>query len=107
MSEIKLKFRNAEDRIKELLTDANKSIFENIIEVEMPSLDIDISEAYNASTFTLGEYTTLDFVHIGDIKTLMKTINDYSKDSSKKRPLNIIMQAEPGSGKSHFIKCSP
>jgi hypothetical protein len=32
-------------------------------------------------------------------------IVDYSNDSSKKRPLNIIMQAEPGSGKSHFIKC--
>ena len=34
----------------------------------------------------------------------MHRIKDYANDKSRSRPMNIIMQAEPGSGKSHFIK---
>lgn len=97
--------KKREDRIKSLYEDANKIIIKSIINTDSPSKDIDISNAYDRSTFTLGNYTTLDYHHKNDIKTLIQTILDYSYDSSKKRPLNIIMQAEPGSGKSHFIKC--
>ena len=97
--------KSREDRFKELFHQSSSSILKQIINADSPTDDIDISIQYDHSTITLGEYTTLDYVHRSDIRLLMKTIIDYSNDSSKKRPLNIIMQAEPGSGKSHFIKC--
>ncbi|MBK9089560.1 MAG: ATP-binding protein [Holophagales bacterium] len=70
-----------------------------------PRKEVDISEAYRASSRLLGEYVTLDEPHQSDIDKVMRRITAYADDRSRKRPLNIIMRAEPGSGKTHFVKC--
>ncbi len=51
------------------------------------------------------QYSTLTWKHIEEIQELKKRITDYKKDSTLKRPLNFLMIADPGSGKSHFIDC--
>ncbi|OHB62268.1 MAG: hypothetical protein A2Y76_05360 [Planctomycetes bacterium RBG_13_60_9] len=67
--------------------------------------EIDISSHYVKSTELLGDYVSLDWQHIGDMMRIMENIGSYARDMKRRRPLNIILQAEPGSGKSHFIKC--
>lgn len=67
--------------------------------------EIDIHFVYERSTRTLGSYVTLDWDHRSSINKLSQTIKDYSTDTTQRRPLNIIMLAEPGSGKTHFVKC--
>jgi hypothetical protein len=53
----------------------------------------------------LREYATLDSEHIRDIDTVLGAIRRYAVDQSLKRPLNFLMLASPGAGKSHFIRC--
>jgi len=67
--------------------------------------EIDIKSIYERSTKTLGSYVTLDWEHRKSIKGISIKIKDYVNDITQRRPLNIIMMAEPGSGKSHFVKC--
>jgi len=86
-------FENAKNNIAEY--------FESI-----PSVDeISIIHEFTISQKTLVDYTTLDYDHRLDIRKLTKNIKLYSQDYTKKRPLNVIMIAHPGSGKSHFIRC--
>jgi len=59
----------------------------------------------NLSSSYLPGYATLDSDHIRHIGDLISTIQRYVDDSSQKRPLNFLMLASPGAGKSHFIKC--
>src|SRR5690242_4650968 len=49
-------------------------------------------------------YATLDPDHARDITNLVTTVENYVDDTSQKRPLNFLMLASPGAGKSHFIK---
>lgn len=67
--------------------------------------DNDIQTSFERSKLTLGSYVTLDWEHRQDIIKIKSKIKEYSLDYSRRRPLNIIMLAEPGSGKSHFVKC--
>ncbi len=67
--------------------------------------DLDISNAYRRSTNLLGDYVTLDWQHRNDIVRIISIIREYAEDRTRNRPLNIVMQAEPGSGKSHFVRC--
>lgn len=83
-----------------------KEIKELIIDNESPGADdINITKSYSRSTKTLGSYVTLDWKHKTDIIAISKKIKDYSTDRTQRRPLNFLMIAEPGSGKSHFVKC--
>lgn len=66
---------------------------------------IDIHQYFKLSQQALGEYVTLDWIHKREIDSLIKMIQEYLEDFSKTRPLNIIMIAQPGLGKSHFVKC--
>ncbi len=66
---------------------------------------IDIHQYFNLSQQALGEYVTLDWIHKQEIDNIIKKIQEYLEDYSKTRPLNIIMIAQPGLGKSHFVKC--
>ncbi|MEQ8694727.1 MAG: ATP-binding protein [Gammaproteobacteria bacterium] len=50
-------------------------------------------------------YATLNDDHSAEIDQLIYSIESYSKDASQRRPLNFLMLASPGAGKSHFIKC--
>ena len=86
-------------------TKARTAILAGILSSEPPKKDVDISEAYMQSASLLGDYVTLDWQHFLDIRTVLGTIRRYAGDRTRRLPLNIIMQAEPGSGKSHFVKC--
>jgi SpoVK/Ycf46/Vps4 family AAA+-type ATPase len=66
---------------------------------------VDIHQYFKLSQQALGEYVTLDWIHKREIDSLIKMIQEYLEDFSKTRPLNIIMIAQPGLGKSHFVKC--
>lgn len=57
------------------------------------------------STQRLPGYATLDLSHIAQIDFAIDTIQRYIDEPSQQRPLNILMHASPGAGKSHFIKC--
>lgn len=50
-------------------------------------------------------YATLHPNHINRINTFIEDVKGYIEDKSQKRPLNFLMLAAPGAGKSHFIKC--
>ena len=66
---------------------------------------IDIHRHFELSKVALGEYVTLDWAHKREIDNLINIIQQYHSDYTKTRPLNIIMIAQPGLGKSHFVKC--
>jgi hypothetical protein len=92
-----LQIRDAYARQRELISD-------KIVEAKRPE-PVDLTSAIERSRSVLADYATLDWKHRSEIISLRNRIRDYADDTSRTRPLNIIMQAEPGSGKSHFIKC--
>ncbi len=92
--------KTTEDRVKE----SHKYIQETIVTGAAPRKEIDITKDIGVSKLALDEYVTLDWQHYEDIRKLTKGIYEYTKDPTRRRPLNIIMLADPGSGKSHFIK---
>lgn len=90
----------------------NKKILETIINCDSKALEdkpsgfeIKIRPQYLFSQKTLFGYITLCWPHRENIHTIMDSIIAYANDTRRKRPLNIILQANPGSGKSHLIKC--
>jgi hypothetical protein len=57
-----------------------------------------------SSSFLPG-YATLDPKHFAQIGDVIASVQRYIADATTKRPLNFLMLASPGAGKSHFIKC--
>lgn len=84
---------------------ARHEIAAAILDDTPPSQNVDISNSYLRSRGLLGDYVTLDWEHRQDIMRIIGQIKRYATDATRRRPLNIIMQAEPGSGKSHLVKC--
>jgi ATP-dependent Clp protease ATP-binding subunit ClpA len=90
---------------KRLYGTARQNIRNLVLSPTKPNGEIDISADYEASKAIFQHYVTLDFQHRLDLLKIRNAIRDYAFDRTRKRPLNIIMQAEPGSGKSHLVKC--
>lgn len=84
--------------------ESHRFIREQIVVGHLPEQELDITKQFRMSQIALDNYVTLDWQHYQEIQKLMGIIREYARDRSRRRPLNIIMQAEPGSGKSHFIK---
>jgi hypothetical protein len=57
------------------------------------------------SLIALPGYATLHERHTLDIGRVTNEIYSYFTDATRTRPLNCLMLASPGSGKSHFIDC--
>ena len=57
-----------------------------------------------ASLRQLPHYATLDFQHIRRIQAVIKAIVEYRNDESLQRPLNFLVLASPGAGKSQLVK---
>jgi len=93
--------KGLEERYKK----ARQDIASAFLDKSPPSDNVDISEAYQQSRSLLGDYVTLDWQHRQDILRIINQIKRYVDDDTLRRPLNIIMQAEPGSGKSHMVHC--
>lgn len=84
---------------------AHKVILEQIILGECPADDLSIIKSYGNSLALLKKYATLDWQHCLDIFRAEETIRAYAMDTKRKKPLNIVMHASPGTGKSHFVEC--
>jgi hypothetical protein len=81
-------------------------VVNSIIDAVTPADDeIDLVSPYELSTSLLGSYVTLDWQHYLAIRRLHGVISRYADDRTRVRPLNILMQADAGSGKSHLVKC--
>jgi len=91
--------------VKSAYQAAVRKIQKSILTDTLPTKEVNIEKEFERSLRTLGPYVTLDYTHRLDIRELKNKIIDYKTDLSLKRPFNIIMIAEPGSGKSFFIKC--
>ena len=80
-------------------------VAEKILALEPPgSEEVDLCTEYNRSQFVLGRYVTLDYEHAAGIRDATDRIAAYAEDYTRLRPLNILMLAESGSGKSHLVK---
>lgn len=91
-------YQLARKTISNLVVEDGKTDF-GIGEKVLFVLSVSLSVRY------LSGYATLDSNHISNIADLLENIQRYVDDTSQKRPLNFLMLASPGAGKSHFIKC--
>jgi hypothetical protein len=80
-----------------------RTILDTVINATKPP-DEFFALAIIQSESLLSGYATLDETHRQQIKSLILKISEYLRDATRKRPLNALMLASPGAGKSHFIK---
>lgn len=99
------KLISPEKALKKSFQSAIEQIKKSVLLDESPIKEVDIAEPYSLSKTTLSEYLTLDWQHRVGIDKIIESIRAYASDATRSRPLNIMMLADPGSGKSHFIKC--
>ena len=85
--------------------DSHAYIKNHLLQGGPPASEINIVKCYNDSRLLLGDYVTLDLQHAKDIESLLAAITEYAHDPTRRRPYNVVLQAEPGSGKSHFVEC--
>lgn len=88
---------------REKIAAARKVIQDSIIDATCKP-DARFPLALAESETLLGGYATLDEPHRDEIEKLIAQITCYLRDSTRKRPLNALMLAAPGAGKSFFIK---
>jgi hypothetical protein len=90
--------------IRDRLERARAVVVEKIINRAGGEDVIDLVKPFAISSRLLGDYVTLDWPHDQAIRQVRREISEYAADRSRRRPLNIMMHAEPGSGKSHLVK---
>jgi Viral (Superfamily 1) RNA helicase len=83
---------------------ASRRIIQECVIEAIQAPDALFALALEASDELLKGYPTLDDQHRGEIEKLIKQSTAYLRDPTRKRPLNALMLAAPGAGKSHFIK---
>lgn len=93
-----------EEEVHQQFRESHTHIKKTIVDAPPPTNEINIVADMTVSRIALGEYVTLDWDHYEAIKNLIQKVQDYTKDPTRRRPFNIVMHAEPGSGKSHFIR---
>jgi len=96
---------NYRQRMRQRFEEARKVIITRVIERSSASKEIDLIKPYDLSRKLLTRYVTLDFPHWEAVRQVRTAISRYVEDRTRRRPLNFLMQAEPGSGKSHMVKC--
>jgi hypothetical protein len=96
--------RSLEEFRRNKLQRARSTVIEAVIERTDKKKEIDLVHEFRVSSQLLGDYVTLDWPHYQAITRVRSAISQYAEDKSRRRPLNIMMQAEPGSGKSHLVK---
>lgn len=67
------------------------------------SHDISRTLDLNAGYFGLGKLISLDRIQQEHLLNISDLVYNYAKQKSKTRPLNIYIEAFPGSGKSYFV----
>ncbi|MHB8104176.1 MAG: AAA family ATPase [Dehalococcoidales bacterium] len=101
-----ISLEKALESTKNLLTKTEKLPIENPEpEFPYPFPDIDIMPILKSSERTLPGFVTLDASLATAIDNIQKSIQNYVDDKTRRRPYNVLMLAEPGSGKSHLVNC--
>jgi hypothetical protein len=101
---VPLRRRSRDEIIQDRLKSARSVVIEEIINRTESESEIDLVRPFAVSSQLLGDYVTLDWPHYQAVRSIRWTISKYAEDRSRRRPLNIMMHAEPGSGKSHLVK---
>lgn len=96
--------RASKENLRDRLRKAREEVTEKIINRTDSKKDIDLVWPFAVSSQLLGDYVTLDWPHYEAIRRVRRGIIEYAEDRSRWRPLNIMMQARPGSGKSFLVK---
>jgi KAP family P-loop domain len=98
---------NAKEERWNKMTAGLVSARESLTSVLAPGIisDIDVTEAIRISGLALPGYSTVDDVLIEEIRGKTGAISNYLRNPAAHRPLSFILTAEPGSGKSFFMKC--
>jgi hypothetical protein len=100
-----LRRRSPNEIMRDRLDTARKAVLDEIINrTDENENEIDLVKPFLVSSQLLGDYVTLDWPHYNSIRQVRWQISEYANDRSRRRPLNIMMHAEPGSGKSHLVK---
>ena len=100
-----LRRRSPNEIIRDRLERARTAVLDEVINrTDEDENEIDLVKPFLVSSQLLGDYVTLDWPHYNSIRIVRWQISKYANDRSRRRPLNIMMHAEPGSGKSHLIK---
>jgi hypothetical protein len=69
-----------------------------------PHLNLPVLAYSYSSLAWIADYATLNHEHIKSVREVLQNINRYRDDPSLTRPLNFLLLASPGSGKSQLIK---
>jgi hypothetical protein len=67
--------------------------------------DLDIGPIIEKSELALPEFATLELGLATVIRETIEDFRDYLDDNTRRRPHNLLMFAQPGTGKSHFVHC--
>lgn len=88
---------------------AAREAIEKFVVSGSPLLDasslLALALSWEVSIDSLQNYATLNELHLGEIEKMYQAIYQYGSDPTLTRPLNFMMLASPGAGKSHFINC--
>jgi predicted AAA+ superfamily ATPase len=91
------------DQIKEGMQEAREAVLKAVFDT-VSETEIDLSDAYETSMRQLSGYVTLDLPHWHAVRRIRMAIAAYANDRTRRRPLNFLMHADPGSGKSFLVK---
>lgn len=80
-------------------------ISQKILNATGAETEIRFDGALKGADAVLPGFVTLDADLEETIRMTLNTIENYVKATVERRPCNFILTAEPGSGKSHFVKC--
>lgn len=94
-----------EPQMKQALVKSCREVQRMLLDEGAPAADIDIAQYYEISQQAVEGYVTLDAAHYDSIQGKIKEIRGFARDHTRRRPMNVLLYAEPGSGKSHFAKC--
>ena len=92
------------ERARMIVTTANDNIRDRILK-DKPTDERSVADEIVTSRELLQKYATLHWDHFKGIMKAQIDILSYHRDKTRQRPLNLLLQAPPGSGKSHFVKC--
>jgi hypothetical protein len=90
-------------KVKDIIPEWQKKLTESFNNGALTSLDL--VDAYTVSKKVIEKYTSLDKSFVNRTYQLAQSIIEYHKEDTREKPLNILLDAGPGIGKSHFVRC--
>jgi hypothetical protein len=82
-----------------------KNVLDDLSSILSPADRLALALSWQVSESAIPGYATLNEKHLADIEQVKVKITAYQDDLQNNKPLNFIMLASPGNGKSHFVDC--